>query len=37
MFDDTIKVVQQMIDYLVQIIEMIMKLFGLKKDDVTEG
>lgn len=37
MFDDTIKVVQQMIDYLVQIIEMIMKLFGLKKDDVTEA
>lgn len=37
MFDDTIKVVSQMINYLVQIIEMIMKLFGLKKDDVTEG
>ena len=37
MFDDTIKTVQQMIDYLVQIIEMILKLFGLKKDDVTEA
>lgn len=37
MFDDTIKTVQQMIDYLVQIIEMILKLFGLKKDDVTKA
>lgn len=37
MFDDTIKVVQQMIDYLVQIINMILKLFGLKKDDATEA
>ena len=37
MFDDTIKVVQQMIDYLVLIINMILKLFGLKKDDPTKA
>lgn len=37
MFDDTISVVQQMIDYLVQLINMIMKLFGLKKDDTTKA
>ena len=37
MFDDTIKLVQQMIDYIVQIINMILKLFGLKKDDTTEA
>lgn len=36
MFDDTIKTVQQMIDYLVQIINMILKLFGIKKDDTTK-
>ena len=36
MFDDTIKTVQQMIDYLVQLINMILKLFGLKKDDETK-
>ncbi len=37
MFEDTVSVVQQMVNYLVQIIEMIMKLFGLKKDDTTKA